>query len=122
MLTKNQRILGSALVSAALLLQPLSAYAGIVSTEQLTARQNADAERARVQAFVERASAAGKLRALGVDAAIAKERIGALSDAEVHDLAARIDALPAGAGIGGFTDEQVIIVLLLIILVAVLVS
>ena len=122
MLKKNPRILGAALVSAALLLQPYSAQAGIVSTEQLTARQNLDAERARVQAFVDRASAAGQLRVLGVDAAIARDRVAALSDAEVHSLAARIDALPAGAGIGGFTDEQVIIILLLIILVAVLVS
>ncbi len=122
MLTRNHRLLGTLLATAALLLQPLAAQAGIVSTEQLTARQNADAERARVEAFVERASAAGKLRALGVDAALARQRVASLSDAEVHQIAARIDALPAGAGIGGFSDEQVIIVLLLLILVVVLVT
>jgi len=122
MLTMNHRIAGTLLVSAALLLQPLAAHAGIVSTEQITAAQSTAAERARVEAFVDRASAAGKLRALGVDAALAKDRVAALSDTEVHGIAARIDALPAGAGIGGFSDEQVIIVLLLLILVAVIAS
>ncbi len=117
---KRFRLLGAALLATTVLLQPLAAKAEIVSTEQLTARHNVEAERARVQAFVDRAGAAGKLRALGVDSAFAKERIDALSDAEVHALASKIDALPAGGNFAGFTDEQIIIVLLLIILVVVL--
>lgn len=115
------RGLAAALLAAALSWQALPARAEIVTTEQMTARQQVDAERARVQAFVDRAAAAGQLRALGVEGANAKERIAALSDQDVHALAARIDALPAGGNIGSFTDEQVIIVLLLIILVAILV-
>ncbi len=119
---KTHRILAVALLAGALAAEPMAAWAGIVTTQQLTARQNADAERARVQAFVDRAGAAGQLRALGVDAVFAKERIAALSDEEVHSLAGRIDALPAGGNFGSFTDEQIIIVLLLVILVIVLVS
>jgi hypothetical protein len=111
---------GAALAAALIGLAP-SAGAAIVSTEQMTAGHEAQGERARVQAFVERARAAGQLQALGVEGANARERIDALSDQEVHALAARIDALPAGGNFGSFTDEQVIIILLLIILVAVLI-
>jgi hypothetical protein len=121
MTDKRVRSLAAGLFAVALLGQPLQARAEIVSTEQITSQQRSDAERARVQSFVERADAAGQLHALGVAGPAARARIAALSDDEVHALAGRIDTLPAGGNFGSFTDEQVIIVLLLIILVAVLV-
>ena len=117
---RRYRPFGVALVAAAVLFQPILARAEIVSTEQLTAQHSTDAERARIQAFVERAGAAGQLQAQGVDSLVAKDRIAALSDQEVHALAGKIDSLPAGGNFGSFTDEQIIIVLLLVILVAVL--
>jgi hypothetical protein len=119
---QRHRILGTVLLAATLACQPILARAEIISTEQLTAQHNTAAERARVQSFVERAGAAGKLRALGVDGALAKDRIDALSDEEVHNLASRIDALPAGGNFGSFSDEQVIVILLLVIIVIILVS
>ena len=119
---KRYRILGTALLAAALVIQPTLARAEIVTTEQLTAQHNTDAERARIQSFVDRAGAAGKLRALGVDGAFAKARIGALSDEEVHTLAGKIDSLPAGGNFGSFSDEQVIIILLILVIVIILVS
>lgn len=118
---RRLRSFGHLLLSASLVLAPVLAHAGIVTTEQMTARQQTDAERARIQSFVERAGAAGQLQLLGIGAADAQSRVEALSDEEVHALTGRIDSLPAGGNFGSFTDEQVIIVLLLIILVIVLV-
>jgi len=115
-------LLRTLLIAGGFLIAPLLANAEIVSTDQLVAKSSADAERAKIQAFVDRANAAGQLHALGVKSLDAQTRISALSDEEVHELAARIDSLPAGGGVAGFTDQQVIIVLLLLILVVILVT
>jgi hypothetical protein len=96
------------------------ARAEIVSTDQLTAQQTADAERAKVQAFVDRASVKEKLLAMGIGGLTAKDRIAALNDQEVHVLSAKIDSLPAGGNFGSFTNDQLIIVLLIAILVAII--
>ena len=59
--------------------------------------------------FVSRADVAGQLQSMGLDAATAKERVAAMTDAEVTYLAGRIESLPAGA------DSAGIILLILII-------
>ncbi|HYA59196.1 MAG TPA: PA2779 family protein [Burkholderiaceae bacterium] len=115
-------LLRTLLVASSLLMTPMLAGAEIVSTDQLVAKSSTDAERARIQAFLDRANATGQLQSLGVKGIDAQTRISALSDEEVHELAARIDSLPAGGNFGGFTDQQIIIVVLLLILVAILVS
>jgi len=71
---------------------PVPALAGIVSTEQALA----DSGRDRVAALLERSDVQARLQALGVSPADARARVAALSDAEAAQLAAEIDALPAG--------------------------
>jgi hypothetical protein len=119
---KAYRSLGVAVVTATLGLQPPAALAEIVTTGQLTAQHVTDVERARIQSFLDRASVRHKIQAMGIDALAARIRVAALNDREVHDLAARIDSLPTGGNFGNFTNEQLIIVLLVAILVAVVVS
>lgn len=114
--------LGAIFLAAGLLFAPVLATAEIVTTDQIAAQRGTDAERAKIEAFLDRASVADQLQALGVDALNAKKRLSALSDDEVHELAGKIDSLPAGGNIGGFTDQQIIIILLLLILVVILVS
>jgi len=115
-------LVGTVLVLGSLLVAPMAAIAGIVSTEQLTAQSRTDAERAKVQAFLDRANAAGQLQALGVNGVDAQTRVSALSDDEVHELSGKIDSLPAGGDFGGFTNQQIIIIVLLLILVAIIAS
>lgn len=110
------------LVAGSLLMTPILASAEIVSTDQLVAKSSTGAEREKIQAFLDRANATGQLEALGVKGIDAQTRISALSDEEVHELAARIDSLPAGGNFAGFTDQQIIIIVLLLILVAILVT
>jgi hypothetical protein len=52
---------------------------------------------------------AGKLQALGLDAATAQDRVAALTDSEVQYLADKIQSAPAGADAAG-------ILLLLVVL------
>jgi hypothetical protein len=122
MIAKPYRALSISIIAAALCLQAPMAQAGIVTTDQLTAQHNRDAQRARIHAFLERASVRNKIQTMGLDGIDANARVAAMSDQEVHSIAERIDSLPAGGNPGGFTNDQLIIVLLIAILVAVLVS
>jgi hypothetical protein len=56
--------------------------------------------------------------ALGVKPELAKQRVDALTDAEVVSLAGKIDTLPAG---GALSSTDLIIILLVAILVALLI-
>jgi len=112
------RPLGTVLLAATICFHPPLAQAEIVSTDQLNTQHNSDVERGKIQAFLDRSSVSEKLLTMGVDGLITKERITALNDQELHALAEKIDSLPAG---GNFSNDQLIIVVLIAILVAILV-
>lgn len=80
---------------AAVVLTAPVAQAGMIATEAAISAQ----QRAELTALLERAEVREQLQLWGVDAAHAQERIAALSDDEIAELAARMDELPAGAGI-----------------------
>ena len=84
------------------------AQAGMIGTDQI-ASQAAQADRNAVQGFLARSDVAGRLQALGVDPAGAKDRVAAMSDSEVHALADRIQSLPA-AGTDGWAVALVVLV------------
>jgi len=85
------------------------AQAGMIGTDQV-ATTSSQADRSAVLGFVTRADVAGQLQALGLDAATAKDRVGAMTDSEVAYIAGQIESLPAGADTAG--------VLLLILIIA----
>lgn len=107
-----------ALLAAALSVQAPVVRAEMVTTDDLAARNQAGAERDKVQRFMEQSTVKERLQALGVDGVTAKDRVAALSQEEVHALAQRIDAMPAG---GNLSNTDLILILLVIILVAVIV-
>ncbi len=87
-------------VSTSMMVIPLPAQAGIVATEALVAT-GASAERERLTALLAREDLRVQLEAKGVRPADVQARLDALSDAEVEQLAGRIDSLPAGGDIVG---------------------
>jgi outer membrane receptor protein involved in Fe transport len=91
---------------------PLTAQAAMVSTEQALVTPAGDANRDRVSTFFTRADVQTALQAQGVDANAAIERVQAMSDVEVAQLADRVDNAPAGAGVIGvlFTVFLVLLV------------
>jgi len=95
---------------------PYSAHtqAALIGTEQAVARVQAQAERDKVRGFVTRADVQAQLAAFGLGAAAAAERVNALTDDEVQQLAGRIDSLPAGAV---STAAALLVVLLLLLLI-----
>lgn len=73
-----------------------AAHAAIIGTEAVVSAQQARLDRSRVQDLLSRAEVKQRLRAAGVDPKQVAARVNALTDNEVHQLAARIDQLPAG--------------------------
>lgn len=91
---------------------PLTAQAAMVSTEQAMVTPAGNADREHVSTFLNRADVQTALQAQGVDANAAIERVQAMSDVEVAQLADRVDQAPAGAGVIGilFTVFLVLLV------------
>lgn len=72
------------------------AQAGMVGTGAMLGQELAAAERTQVLDALEREDIRRGLVDLGVDPVSARDRVHALSDEEVHQLAGRLDQLPAG--------------------------
>jgi len=106
----------TATVTTAMLILPFAARAEIVDTQDLATHSQSEQDRAKVQSFVERATVKEKLEAMGVEGLLAKDRVAALSEQEVHALAERIDAMPAG---GTLSQMDMVVILLIAILVAI---
>ena len=101
-------------VAAAFLAQTSIARAEIVDTDALgVATSQVESERAKVRSFLERADVKDRLRAMGVSGLAAGNRVDSLTEAEVHALAERIDAMPAG---GAITQQEWILIILAVIL------
>lgn len=88
------------------------ARAALVTTEQAIERSDAAVDRAEIKSLLSRDDIKRQLAAMGVNADEAAARIDSLSDAEVAEIAARIDNLPAGQGAIG-----VVVILLLVVII-----
>jgi hypothetical protein len=113
MRTTFKRLIATALIPCVTLVgTPLIAQAGIVSTEQAMSSAVADANRDRVASFLSRDDVRAELLAQGVSADEALARVQAMSDAEVAQLAQRVDQAPAGAGVLGVLFTIFVILLI----------
>ena len=90
---------------------PAPVSARVVSTEEaITATPASD--RAALDALLAREDVRARFEALGVDPAQARERVKALDDQQVRDLAARLDQLPAGGDVLGIIVTIFIVLLI----------
>ena len=75
--------------------------ASMIGTDQVlaaaAAQIEANAERTTVLNFLSRSQTVSEFQALGLDPEEARQRVAAMTDAEVSTLAGRINAVPAGA-------------------------
>jgi hypothetical protein len=98
-----KRFVASVLIASTTLMGlPLTAQASIVSTDEsmTVSVASADANRDKVTAFLGREDIRSALQAQGVSSDAATERVRAMSDAEVSQLASRVDQAPAGGILG----------------------
>jgi hypothetical protein len=73
-----------------------SAFAVMVDTNQAVSHELASQDRAKISAFLDRADVVAQLQKQGVAANEAKARVYALTDDEAHNIAGKLDKLPAG--------------------------
>lgn len=114
----GSRIAAILLACLALAAPVPGAWAGTIADEAVLAGSPADADRAKVRAFLERADLRERLKAMGVSGLAAGGRVDALTDAEVHALAERIDAMPAG---GALSDRDILIIIVIAVLIAIII-
>jgi hypothetical protein len=98
-----------------------TAHAALVGTAQVAAAQGmvsvdaqAQAQRVHVLSYLDRPEVQAGLTDKGVSADQARERVAALTDAEVSQLAHTLDTAPAGAD-GGLIGTIVFIFVLLLV-------
>jgi hypothetical protein len=97
---------------AAALLTP-QAHAGLIPTDDAQAQD----ERARVKALIERPELSAALEKAGLEPREAAARVDAMSDAEVLRLAGRLDAAVAG---GQISNESLLLIIIIILLLIIL--
>jgi hypothetical protein len=99
-------------LAAALLIMP-QAHAGLIATDEARAPD----ERSRVKALIERPELANALSKMGIVPRDAAARVDAMADAEVLQLAGRLDAALAG---GQVTNEMLLLVIIIVLLLVII--
>jgi hypothetical protein len=96
---------------------PFSTQAGVIGTDQVVTQAQAQADRDRIRQLVARADVQKALQSYGVSEQAAQERVDALTDAEIQQIAGNLDSLPTGANaIATVAIVIAVIVLIYIIL------
>jgi hypothetical protein len=108
-----KRFIASILIIATTLLGlPMQAQASMVSTEEALSSPASAQQRERVAEFLARDDVRQALQSHGVTGEAATARVQAMTDAEVAQLAGRMDQLPAGGDILGIMFTIFIILLI----------
>lgn len=95
-----------------------SVRAEMVPTDRVVDRVEIDAKRAEIATFFMRAEVSGRIAKMGVTQQEADARVAGMTDAEVLQVAEKIQQLPAGQALD--SGSLVVILLLIIILVLVI--
>jgi len=89
------------------------ACAGVISTQEYIAAIDRDAALARIDAVLAREEVRKQLEQHGVDPVAANERIAALTDQELAQLATDLENLPAGGNVLAVIGVVAIVLLIL---------
>lgn len=107
----------SQLLVVCMIALPFSTQAALVGTDQVVASAQAQANRDKVRDFLSRGDVQKHFEMLGLSPATAKDRVNALTDQEIQQIAGKIDTLPAGASSAGTAWAVLIVVAIVIWLV-----
>jgi uncharacterized protein DUF6627 len=106
----------SQLLVLSMMTLPFSTQAAMIGTGEVIGGAQAQANRDKVRDFVARGEVQKQMEVLGLGSATAKERVDALTDQEIQQLAGKIDSLPAGA----HGDLGIVVVVLVVAIVLLL--
>jgi hypothetical protein len=106
-----KKLIGLLVIGLALALP--QAYAGMIATDAVQAQD----ERSRVKAMLDRPEVIQELQKMGVPPAQAAARVDAMNDAEVRQIAGRLDSLPAG---GQMSNQNLLLLIIIILLLVII--
>lgn len=92
---------------------PAPAQAALITTEESLASGAREDHLHNVQAWLDREDVRGQMQAFGVAPEQAAERVAALSDAELQQLAGTVGEQPAGGGLLGIIGIVFVVLLIL---------
>lgn len=101
-----------AVVTVAMLGMSLPVHAGIVGTEQMVTDETRTAALHKINGVLATAEVSAQLEAWGVPASTVSERVAALSDRELQELAGSIETDPAGGVLAVIGVVFVVLVIL----------
>ena len=107
----------SQLLIVSMILLPFSTQAGMIGTDQAVASAQDLSNRDKVRDFVSRGDVVKHFEALGLNATTALDRVNAMTQQEVNQIAGKIDSLPVGADSSGVWIAVVVVVAIVIWLV-----
>ena len=108
---RNRNGIVVAITLAAMLVTSLPATAGIVGTERMVAQETRSHTLDRIDAVLAGEAVAAQLAEWGVAPEMVRERMAAMSDAELQELAASMETDPAGG------DALVVIGVVFVVLI-----
>ncbi len=95
-MTNKMKQMLAGMLATTMMLSSLPTHAGIVGTEQMLSQDSHAVSLGKVQTFMASEQVATQLASLGVAPEMVAERVAALSETELQQLAANIDSQPAG--------------------------
>jgi hypothetical protein len=87
--------------------------AGMIGTEELITAERVLEARERVETFMQREDVRSELERFGISSEQAQARVDGLTNAEVAQLAGKIEQLPAG-GVSGWEVLGIIVIIIII--------
>lgn len=113
----NIRFVLSCLLSLTLIAAaPMALQADMLGTSQLLTQAERNARVELVESYMDRAEVRSQMEAMGVDPALAAERVAGLTDSQLQQLALNIESAPVGSSALGVVVTVLVILLLLEIL------
>lgn len=90
-----------------------AAQAGVVTTGEYLQQVEVEDKRAEILTRLQREDVRDQLSEMGVDSATVEQRVAALSDAEVLQMASEMEAMPAGGDAAGTLFTLLLVLLVL---------
>lgn len=78
---------------------PAASYAGLVGTQEMLASETRSLHMAEIQSTLNREDVRAQMLDMGVSPQQVEQRLNALTDAELAQLSAQMNQLPAGSGV-----------------------
>jgi hypothetical protein len=104
------------ILAVALMMMPFQyGQAGMIGTDQanaaVSAQSQSNTDRSLVLEFLSRSQTASELQKQGMDPEAARQRVAAMTDSEVAELAGHVNSLPAGADSGALVIVLVVFII-----------